>query len=354
MRRVFMIVSVLNLAITASAHDLGNTPPPKPTTTYPANIPNPIRQGGDTIADALVIPSLPFNDAGTTAGYTNDYDEVCPYSGSTAPDVVYSYTPATTGAVIIDLCGSEYDTKLYVYDSDLNLVACNDDAYFGEPCGIYVSAIENLTLPGGETYFVVIDGYGPTFGAYLLEARVFVPCVLECPAGAIAEGEPPLVDDYVDNWNGGCNTWPDIPFQSLTGDANGELVFCGVSGWYLFDGSNYRDTDWFYIYAGPTGVVEFTADGEYETYFWELYQDCASGILGPPLTAGDCAPGALTTVVTYDPGHVIWFWVGPTVFTPPDGVGPVEYDYVVWFSGLEPGPVATVPTTWGTVKALYE
>jgi hypothetical protein len=100
-------------------------------------------------------------------------------------------------------------------------------------------------------------------------------------------------------------------------------------------------------------VVEFTADAEQETYFWELYQECSLGILGPPLTAGDCAPGTLATVETYDPGEVIWFWVAPTVFIAPAGASSM-YDYVVWFSGLEPGAIATEPTTWGTLKALYQ
>jgi hypothetical protein len=210
--RAWLALVVMFLATaSAIAHDTGNVMPPKPAITYPVNILDPDRQGGDTIADAVVIPSLPFSDVGTTGGYTDDYDEVCPFADSVAPDVVYSYSPVVTETVRIDLCGSSYDTKLYVYDANLNLVACNDDAYVGDPCGIYVSAIEYLTLPGGETYFVVIDGYGNAFGSYLLDVRVVVPCVLESPAGAFAEGEPPLMDDYVDDWNGGCNT-PGYPF----------------------------------------------------------------------------------------------------------------------------------------------
>ena len=31
---------------------------------------------------------------GTTNGYADDYDEVCPYDSPGAPDVVYSYTPS--------------------------------------------------------------------------------------------------------------------------------------------------------------------------------------------------------------------------------------------------------------------
>ena len=50
------------------------------------------RQGGDTDVDATVIDALPYLMMGTTVGYTDDYDEECPYTGSTSPDVVYSFT----------------------------------------------------------------------------------------------------------------------------------------------------------------------------------------------------------------------------------------------------------------------
>jgi hypothetical protein len=56
------------------------------------------REGGETIADAWVIYALPFNDTGNTSDNVNDYDEICPFSGSTSPDVVYAYEPPTTCA----------------------------------------------------------------------------------------------------------------------------------------------------------------------------------------------------------------------------------------------------------------
>ncbi len=352
MRASLALVVMFFSTTSAIALDTGNVMQPKPTTTYPASIPDPDRQGGDTIADAVVIPSLPFSDAGTTAGYTNDYDEVCPYTGSTAPDVVYSYTPLATETVTIDLCGSGYDTKLYVYDSDMNVVACNDDAYFGEPCGIYVSAIENLPLPGGETYFVVIDGYGNAFGSYLLDVRVFVPCSLECPADGFAEGEPPLVDDYVDEWNGGCNSPPEHTFQPLMGDASGNLVLCAVSGWYRFENNPYRDTDWYHLHAGPTGTIQVTADAEQPTYIFHIApQDCAIPVEHQHMSVGDCHEESMA-IEGYAADGLVWLWAGPTTFAPPDGVGPEEYDYVIWFSGLM-SAVPAVSTTWSTVKTLF-
>ena len=46
--------------------------------TGPKYSPDPqvILQGGDTIEDATVIPSLPYHDEGTTIGYNDDYDEI--------------------------------------------------------------------------------------------------------------------------------------------------------------------------------------------------------------------------------------------------------------------------------------
>ncbi len=61
---------------------------------------------------------------------------------------------------------------------------------------------------------------------------------------------------------------------------------------------------------------------------------------------------AFLTVTGYAAGAPVWFWVGPTVFSAPGG-GAEEFDYVVWFTGLEPA-VATESTTWSTVKALYD
>ena len=84
--------------------------------------------------------------------------------------------------------------------------------------------------------------------------------------GATLEGEPELVDDYVDAHNGGCNS-PDqgSPFGVIASE-----VFCGVSGWYTYQGANYRDTDWFTVTLPPGGVLTITADADYPTYVFEL------------------------------------------------------------------------------------
>jgi hypothetical protein len=350
MRTLITITLTLGVVGVAAAYDLGNQAPVKPVVTYPENIPNPERQGGDTIETASLIPSIPFHDSGTTLGYTDDYDEVCPYSGSTSPDVVYEYDATTTAAVDIDLCGSTYDTKLYVYDQNLNLVACNDDFHVGPPCFVYSSKLENVTFAGDQTYYIVVDGYDNASGTYVVDVSEHVSCIVPCPQFGNPESEPPLVNGYVDSWNGGCDS-EGYPFQYLWGGTN-HPILCGVSGWYRSDGTDRRDTDWFTLYVGDGGRVGVTADAEYASWIFELNGTCAGGVtVVQSAIAGPCLEATMTIVGA--PNAAKWLWIGPTVFTAPSGDYPQSYDYVCWFDGIF-WPVATEPTTWSTVKALYE
>jgi hypothetical protein len=148
----------------------------KPKSDRQANKPdeNVILQGGDTCDDPTVIESLPYNTTGTTEGYTDDYDEICPYDTPGSPDVVYEYTPPVDQLVDISLCGegTYYDTKLYVYENTCpdagNPFACNDDACDNSHT-TYISELVGLEFVAGNTYYIVIDGYGGESGEYQLD-----------------------------------------------------------------------------------------------------------------------------------------------------------------------------------------
>jgi hypothetical protein len=176
--------------------------------------PNLILQGGDNIATATAIGALPYTDAGTTSGYINDYNVDCPYIGSTAPDVVYSYVPAVTMALDIEICTSLYDTKLYVFENDPTTVAaCNDDA-----CGSdgFKSQLNDVPIYSGNTYYIVIDGYGTENGSYTLN---------------VVEGtftNPPANDNC-----GDVTPQALVPGTPLvfTGDNTGATMDCGLAGY---------------------------------------------------------------------------------------------------------------------------
>jgi len=339
MRKLLVLALVLGLVGVAAGVDLGNQAPEKVPGVYPVNVPNPILQGGDLISNATVIASLPYSDTGTTVGYNNDYQGSC--IGSTAPDVVYTYTATTTALITISLCGSTYDTGLYVKTAALVDVACNDDF-----CGLQSQF--DVTMNAGTTYYIFIDGYSTASGAYTLNMRVNEPCILPCTG--FAEGEPLIGPGYVDAFNGGCNSTPAV-FQILTGDENGNLTLCGQTGWYVNNaGGQSRDTDWIGMEVGPGGSIEVEYDGEFGLQFLEI----TSGLNCPATynlgtTAGPCAPQFYTFAGAQHQIKVMW--LGPSTF--PTSPTNQNWAYVVHISGLEPGIIATETATWGTVKALY-
>ena len=143
----------------------------------PSDYPSPVRQGGEDLATAVAIDAFPYSNTGTTTGYTDDYDEACPYTGSTSPDVVYSFTPTTSTTIDISLCGegTNYDTKVYVYENEAGALAatvdggeasaCNDDECQNSTTN-WLSFLPGVLCAEGNTYYVVIDGYGGASGDY--------------------------------------------------------------------------------------------------------------------------------------------------------------------------------------------
>lgn len=185
---------------------------------------------------------------------------MCPYE-AWGPAVFYTYTPTEDLYVKVDLCGSDYDTGLYILNADFYPVACNIDYYYDEECGHYVSMVAEVSLMADQAYFIVVTGMGGDSGNYVFEMTedfLIQECVLDI-SGAASEAEPALVEQYEDSHNGGCNS-PEFgsPMQLLQGDAAGHLRFAGVGGWYMSGNLTNRDTDWFTVVFGPTGVIDIS------------------------------------------------------------------------------------------------
>lgn len=135
--------------------------------------------GADTCATATVVTALPYSDTGDTCGFGDDYDETCGYDAPGSPDVVYAYTPTTSGCVKASVCSANttYDTKMVVYESatgDPNDCGpyqsgsyrmCSDDT--GScPIDEYQSIIDKMYVSAGATYYIVVDGFGGDCGQY--------------------------------------------------------------------------------------------------------------------------------------------------------------------------------------------
>jgi len=343
---ILALTLVLALAVcVAASPSTTNIAPLKesaPVTPPPSKGP---LQGGDTIATATLIAALPYDDTGTTVGFTHDYDEVCPYTGSLSPDVVYKYSPTVNQLIDIYTCNSAYDTKLFVYDNVYTPgvpLACNDDSSL---CAgpAYRSYIQNLQVYAGHTYYIVVDGYGSASGAYEFHVRVYTPpppCP-PCPSYAIQEGEPTCYANYVDATNGGCNSTPPV-FSNITFPK----TVCGTSGTYMVGASTYRDTDWyqFTLTTGMTVQLSVCANFNVLIGFIDLTAGCPVSTFYASTTGVATVPVNLTSALY--PGTWVAF-VAPSAWTPATPCG-TTYVMTLW-DGITP----VEPTTWGTLKAMY-
>ena len=179
------------------------------------------------------------------------------------------------------------------------------------------------------------DSYGPSDDADLNDhmeesAANDESCDPGCPPGRPThEGEPVCYDGYEDHFNGGCNSVPPA-FSPITCD---ELM-CGTSGTFYFNGSPYRDTDWYEIEMSAAANVTWTVCADFEVLIFVI--DGGTGDCMDYTILGDETGAArVLTSLSFDvdPG-LYWFWVGPTAFG--EGV-PCGAEYVATLT-CEGGP----------------
>jgi hypothetical protein len=105
-----------------------------------------------------------YTDAGSTANANNvGNGPTCTTPASTAGGVWYQFV-GTGSDVTASLCGSSYDTKVFVYSGTCGSFTCeggNDDA-----CGLQ----SEVTIPTvqGTTYTILVAGFGSSTGDYTL------------------------------------------------------------------------------------------------------------------------------------------------------------------------------------------
>ena len=123
-----------------------------------------------TCANPYTIPAGGGVLAGATSG-AGQLAGTCAPTG-TSPEVVYQWTPGTSGAATLQTCGggTSYDTVLYMRSGDCLAgaeLACNDDSCAVSNNDHWGSRIVP-TVTAGQTYFVVVDGYDGRSGSFAL------------------------------------------------------------------------------------------------------------------------------------------------------------------------------------------
>jgi hypothetical protein len=124
--------------------------------------------------DALDLPAEGGVFTGATGGVsTLRYLEapcppVSPPQGDLSPERVFRWVPPRTGTAQIETCGSDFDTVLYIRrgtcaDTSSPPVpgGCNDQS-----CGN--ASVITPSVVGGETYFIVVDGWQGDTGRFQL------------------------------------------------------------------------------------------------------------------------------------------------------------------------------------------
>jgi len=133
------------------------------------------------------------------------------------------------------------------------------------------------------------------------------------PPEIVFESEPICHTDYIDSYNGGCNSNP-VCFQPIQRSSMCPLVaFHGTSGTYIANDMATRDTDWleFSLYQPWSGV--FRCLPQFRVLFALLdgNQGCDNVEMIEYVTG---EPGEMVDLdVSLDPG-TYWLWVGPAEF----------------------------------------
>src|SRR5438552_17690136 len=133
---------------------------------------------GEALAPALAgdcsSPTVLPAQGGTFSGTTSGASQLAGSCGSsgTAPEQVFQWTPAVSGTATIETCGAgtSFDSVLYLRSGSCVSgaeVGCNDDACVNAN-GQFRASRLTPTVTAGQTYFIVVDGYGGAQGTFSL------------------------------------------------------------------------------------------------------------------------------------------------------------------------------------------
>lgn len=253
-----------------------------------------------------------FSNIGATTDGPDEPTECYFFSYSDIEsDIWYRYTATCTGNLTVDLCNSNYDTKVAVYDGCLECpvdtlpLACNDD--FGG-CG--TRSLATAPVVSGQCYTIRIGGYLGVqgTGTMRLSCSIIQPPSGACCDDGVCLGTKTEVDCLSQNgtwFSGGacpgfsCPVLPPpnnecadcirvltgVPYQGRTRGATGtDISSCGTND--TLDAWNCWTAD-------CTGQVSITTCGSSFDTTLAVYDACGGAQLacdddgcqfGPPFT----------------------------------------------------------------------
>jgi hypothetical protein len=254
----------VNMIVTGDQFSWNNTPwSYLPVTVTAAAPPN------DTPGTGTNLPCTGASVSGTTFGATPSGFDAC-LSGN-GPDVWFRITPCTSGLMIVDTCGSTYDTVAQILNSGLGNVNCNDDAIAG-PCNGSRQSYVTASVSSGSLYYIRVAGYQGATGNFSLNVRV-QPTNDACGSGQFCGATAHLpVNATVFGTTIGATASPagDVPPCPFLDPFVGEInIEDRPDVWYAFD-------------APCTGTVYIDAEGSASLTHVGVYDRCRCLFISTP------------------------------------------------------------------------
>src|SRR6266516_14259 len=216
-----------------------------------------------------VVPAQGGTFSGTTSG-ASALAGSCGNSGG-SPEQVFRWTPTVSGTATIQTCGAgtTFDTVLYlrsgVCASGPEVAAgCNDDAC-ANASGLNRASRITPTVTAGQTYFIVVDGYGGAQGTFSLTVIPPGDPVATLPGGG-ACSSPTLIPA------------PGGTFSGTTSGTSALAGSCANSGT-----SPERVYRWTPAVSGTATIQTCGAGTSFDTVLYLRSGACASG---PEVAAG--------------------------------------------------------------------
>jgi len=240
-------------------------------------------QTGVTCATAINV-TLPFNLTGqSTCGSVNNYTTICgnsTYAGG--EDLVYAFTPATTGVTTITVTGGSYVGLFVVSGCPSGASTC-----VGQSTGFSSPRTVVINVTAGQTYYIIVDSWPAP------------ACNNGLTVSGTAVGPPPVPNNQ--------DCLGAIPVCNSTYSTAASYVGTGnylneINSGISCLGSGEMNDVWYQFTVQTTGLLCFTIDPNVNTndYDWAVFN----------LTSANCSDiatnPALQIACNYS-GQTTWY-----------------------------------------------
>jgi subtilisin family serine protease len=236
-----------------------------------------VTPANDDFGDAQVLAGTTGRINGSNTGTGGEPGEPNHAAVSTPLESVwYRYETTSSGVLVVDTFGSDYDTTLAVYEGNnlagLSTLASNDDDVPGQ------TLLSRVVVPvaANRSYYIAVDGFSGSDGQVVLNYE-FVPDNASIPNDAFADARDITLD--------GIDTGSNV---GATGEA-GEPVHARVS-------SPIASAWWTFV-AVADGQVRLTTNGSNFDTTIAAYQGSSLANLAELASDDDAGPGLTSLIV---------------------------------------------------------